>query len=314
MRHAATFRLGPLVGLCAVGGILCAGQANARLEGAQLVSPLRSYTLTLSSFVPAPGKTMGVFLKVGINGGRPLRLLLDSGAEHIVMSAGAARALSLSREARLSLIGFGEPARGGFLAIARTVDIGPLSFRNCPVDVVDHRVVGGADGVLPLALFSDFLVRLDFPGRVLELTPYDQASEPHERFTRALVVKAVLFLRTVLDGPHSGYFLLDTGAAHNALTPTTAKELGGPGIGSVMRSVQGAGGASEVPQMKSAVHFRTAGQEITSDDVVLVDLDTFSRYNGVEVAGLLGYPALSRYVLTVNYRDSLVRIQPAGKP
>lgn len=99
MRYAATFRLSPLVGLCVVGAVLCAGQANVRLEGGQLVSPLRSYTLPLSSFVPAPGRTVGVFLKVGINGGRPLRLVLDSGAEHIVVSAGAAHALSLSLDA-----------------------------------------------------------------------------------------------------------------------------------------------------------------------------------------------------------------------
>jgi hypothetical protein len=253
---------------------------------------------------------MGVLLKARINDGRPLRLVLDSGAEHIVVASGTARAVGLSIGSRMSLIGFGRTeAKAGSFAVARTVDVGPLSFRDCPVDVVDHKVVDGADGVLPLVLFSDFLVRLDFPARVLDLTPYQSARESHGRFTRAVAVNAVLFLRTALDEMHNGYFLLDTGAAHNALSRQTAQALGGPGMQAPMQLVQGAAGVSEVPQMKSAVHFRTAGQKITSDDVVLVDLDTMSRYNGLEVAGLLGYPALKRYVVTVNYRDSLVRME-----
>jgi predicted aspartyl protease len=271
--------------------------------------------LKLESFVPGPGRSTGVLLKARINGGRPLHLLLDSGAEHLVVTNGTARAAGLSTGTALSLVGFGRLAeKAGAFGVARTVDVGPLSFRDCPVDVVDHKVVDGADGVLPLVLFSDFLVRLDFPARVLDLTPYQSAAESHGRFTRALAVNAVLFLRIALDGAHTGYFLLDTGAAHNALSRSAARALGGPGLAARMKLVQGAGGVSEAPQVSWAVHFRTAGQDIASDDVVLVDLDTMSRYNGLEVAGLLGYPALSRYVVTVNYRDSLIRMETGAAP
>jgi hypothetical protein len=297
-----------IAGFCAVGAVLCVAQTRSHLA-----SPLRPYTLKLESFVPAPGRSTGVLLKARINGGRPLHLLVDSGAEHLVLTSGTARAAGLSAGSRLKLVGFGlmEP-KSGSVAVAQTVDVGPLSFRDCPVDVVDHKVLDGADGVLPLALFSDFLVRLDFPARVLDLTPYQNARESPGHFTRALAVHAALFLRTALDQLHDGYFLLDTGAAHDALSRSTAQALGGPGMGAPGRFLQGAGGVSEVPQMRSAVHFWTAGQEITSNDVVMVDLDTMSRYNGLEVAGLLGYPALSHYVVTVNYRDALVRMETAG--
>jgi hypothetical protein len=297
------------------GFVVAATSASAGQPATEAApSAPQSYKLKLLSFVPEPGRAVGVYLKVRINGGRTVRLLLDSGAEHLVVSTAVARSAGLPAGAHLSLIGFGEqPDEGGFHTVARSVEVGPLTLRDCPVDVVDHKVVNGADGVVPLALFSDFLVRLDLPGKVLELTPYESATVPRERFTGALAVNAVLLLRTVLNGLHDGYYLLDTGAAHNALSRTTAREMGGPGPGSEMRRVQGAAGASEVPQMRYAVHFRTAGQDIVSDDVVLVDLDTFSRYNGVKVAGLLGYPALSRYVLTVDYRHALVRMQAAGE-
>jgi hypothetical protein len=305
MRHAAASRLRQIIGFCAVGAVLCAAQTSSHLA-----SPLQPYTIKLETFVPAPGRSTGVLLKVRINGGRPLHLLLDSGAEHLVVTSGAARAAGLPTGSRLSLIGFGRmEEKAGSFAVARTVEAGPLSFRDCPVDVVDHKVLDGADGVLPLALFSDFLVRLDFPGKVLELTPYQSAGESHARYTRALAVNAALFLRTALDDLHNGYFLLDTGAAHNAVSRRIAKALGGPGMEAPRIPVQGAGGLSEVPRMRPGIRFRTAGQEIAFDDVVMVDLDTMSRYNGLEVAGLLGYPALRRYVVTVNYRDSLVRME-----
>ena len=38
---------------------------------------------------------------------------------------------------------------------AETVEIGPVSFRNCRVAFVKGKVVEGADGVIPLSLFSD---------------------------------------------------------------------------------------------------------------------------------------------------------------
>ena len=297
-----------IFGVFAVVGAVCFAQPATEQSRSHLASPLHSYTLKLESFVPSPGSPVGVLLKARINGGRPLHLVLDSGAEHVVISRGTARAAGLTEESGLALVGFGE-AELASLMVAHTLDVGPLSFKDFPVDVVDHKLLEGADGVLPLVLFSDFLVRLDFPDKVLDLTPYEARLTSHEGFTSAVFTNAVLFLKTALDKLHERYFLLDTGAAHNAVSRQTAQALGGPLFQAPAREVQGASGSSEAPAMRPGVHFRMAGQEITSNDVVMVDLDQMSRYNGVEVAGLLGYPALRRFVVTVNYRDSLVRME-----
>ena len=298
-----------IFGVCAVAGVVCFAQPVTEESGSHLASPLHSYTLKLESFVPVPGSPAGVLLKARINGGRPLHLVLDSGAEHVVISRGTARAAGLTEESGLALVGFGQ-AESASLMVAHTLDVGPLSFEDFPVDVVDHKVVEGADGVLPLVLFSDFLVRLDFPAKVLDLTPYEAGRTSHQGFTSAVFANALLFLKTALDKLHERYFLLDTGAAHNAVSRQTAEALGGPLLQAPARQVQGASGSSEAPTMRPGVHFRMAGQEITSNDVVMVDLDQMSKYNGVEVAGLLGYPALRGFVVTVNYRDSLVRMEP----
>jgi hypothetical protein len=308
MRRDAAHSLWQILGCHAIGVVLCLGQPAPNAPASHLAVPLQPYALKLESFVPSPGAVLGVSLKVRINGGRMLHLLLDSGAEHIVLTRGTARSAGIPAGAKLALVGFGRADANASSSVARMVEVGPLCFRDFPVDVVDHEMVDGADGVLPLVLFSDFMVRLDFPRKVLELTPYRTAGESQERFTRARAVNAVLFLRTALDELHNGYFLLDTGAAHNAVSRRIANTMGASGDLALRRTVLGASGASEVLAMRSPVHFRTANQEITSDDVVMVDLDTMSRYNGLEVAGLLGYPALKNYVVTVNYRDSLVRM------
>ncbi len=44
-----------------------------------------------------------------------------------------------------------------------------------------------------------------------------------------------------------------------------------------------------------------------------MDLSNMSRRYGLEIIGLLGFPALSRYVLTVDYREGWVRMEPPQK-
>ncbi|HTQ87164.1 MAG TPA: pepsin/retropepsin-like aspartic protease family protein [Candidatus Solibacter sp.] len=308
MMQAAVLRLFRIAGSCALGVVLSAAQSAPRL-----LTPMYPYKLKLDPYVPSPGRAMGVMLKTRINGGRPLRLILDSGAEHLVISREIAKATGLAPIADLAMIGFGRKSEGSAqIAVAKWVDVGPLAFEDCPVDIMDRRVVAGADGVVPLSLFSDFLVRLDFPGRVLDLMPYSEAGDAPDGFVHVRSIRAALFVETRLNGSHNGYFLLDTGAAHNALSSMAAQELGGPGVNARTRMVQGAGGVSEVQAMNSRVRFGVAKQEIVSDDVVLVNLDNLSRHNGLNVAGLLGYPALRRYVVTVNYRDSLVRMEESA--
>ena len=57
------------------------------------------------------------------------------------------------------------------------------------------------------------------------------------------------------------------------------------------------------------MHFQIAGQELIPNEVVALDLSNLSRHYGVQVVGVLGFPALRPYVLTLSYRDALVKIE-----
>src|ERR1035438_1067885 len=85
-------------------------EANSGPEGdslPHLASPYQTYNLGLILFYPRPNRAGGVILRVRINGRRPLRLLLDSGADLIVINAKAGRSTGLSAGSETDLVGLG---------------------------------------------------------------------------------------------------------------------------------------------------------------------------------------------------------------
>ena len=304
-RDAAAF----LVTWLIVGGLQAseAGSTPALDARADLVSPYQPYELKLQPFYPIPSRPAGVLLHGRINGGRALRLVLDSGAEFIVIGAKAARSVGLSAGSEMELVGLGSrPARVGR---AETVEIGPVSFRNCRVALVDGKVVEGADGVIPLSLFSDFLLRLNLPEKTLGLIPYAREQDPAIPTTRGITKRRLLLVATVLNGKQSGYVILDTGAFCSAISREVARTLSGSHIVPEVRVAAGTGAATG-QRVSSAVHFAIAEQDLIPNEVVAVDLSNLSRHCGVEVMGVLGFPALTNYVLTIDYHNGRVKIEP----
>lgn len=272
-----------------------------------LVSPYQPYELELSSFYPTPNQPAGVILRVSINGGRPLRLVLDSGAGFVVISAKVGHALGLSSGSEMDLVGLGtRPAKTG---IAEKVEVGPVSFRNCRVAIVEGKVIEGADGVIPLAMFSDFRIRLDLPGRTLALIPYAGEPRPEISSLRADGDTGFLLVGALLNRTYHGYVVLDTGAFCSGVSREMAGALNNSRpLGSLPI---GAGtGAATGQLVPGALHFEIAGQDLVPNQIVALDLLNLSRHCGVEVVGVIGFPVLRPYVLSVDYRHRSVRIDP----
>ncbi len=302
-RGAATF-----LAIWLILGGLRSSNANSILAPdapPELVSPYQPYELKLQPFYPIPSRPAGVLLHGRINGGPPLRLLLDSGAGSIVIGAKAARSAVISASSDMELVGLGSrPARVGW---AETVEIGPVRFRNCRVALVEGSVIEGADGVIPLSLFSDFLLRLNLPEKTLGLFPYPGEQDPASPSSRRVTQRDLLLVAAVLNGKQSGHVVLDTAAFCSAIS----RELAGSPrahLAPEVRIVAGTGAATG-QLVSSAMHFRVAGQELIPNEVVALDLSNLSRYYGVQVVGVLGFPALRPYILTLSYRDALVKIE-----
>jgi hypothetical protein len=120
----------------------------------------------------------------------------------------------------------------------------------------------------------------------------------------------MLYLRGDMNDALDGYILLDTGACYSAISRRTAQALRCSLISAA--DLRGPSGSVNGGFIDGGIRFRVAGASLTAEPVVALDLAAFSAFNGVETAGVLGYPTLLHSVLTVDYRDALVHIDSAA--
>jgi len=295
------------LGLLFVVGPLRVGSTLAADAPPEFVSPYQAYELKLKPYSPAFHRPMGVLVYGRINGGRPLGLILDSAADDVVIGAKIARAAGIIATSDIDLVGpRNRPARVG---LADTFEVGPVRFRNCRVALVNGDVIEGADGVIPLSLFSGFLLQLDFPGKALRLIPYTrQRSQPYPPNGRA-GTRNHLLVPAVLNGKQSGPVILDTAAYCSVVSRDDASALGGIPDARLTQVWAGTG-AIWGWIVSPAAHFLIAGRDAVSHEIVVLDLSNLSRHYGLELLGIVGFPALRPYVLTIDYRAGRLTIEP----
>jgi len=266
-----------------------------------------SYQLKLGPFFTPPNRTSGLLAKARINGGPPLRLLLDSGAQFLVLDRKAAMRSGCVGGADLDLIGAGlRLAKVVKQVRARTVEIGDLTLHDTPLLITDQKLPDGIQGALPLSLFADFLIRLDIPAKTLDLLPYPPQPADTHGAVRAVSSNHLLFLKGTYNEAHEGFFLLDTGASYNAISWNAARRLKISPSMAPLIPVHAGTAEMDVPLLADGVQLRIGDREITAEPLVVIDLSISTRYHNLEVDGLIGYPALAGSVLIVNYRDRLV--------
>ena len=300
------YRLVRLGGVLSAVAAISIGASVTRTPGGDTV-PV--YRLKLDPFVAPPTRLVGMIVRTRVNGGPPLRLLLDSGANMITLDPKSAAKSNCAGGIDLDLVGAGAQAAAGAKQVrAATVEIGDLLLRDVPLLISGKALGEGIQGVLPLSIFSAFLIRLDVPRKTLDLLPYPAESPDGSENLRALTTNNLLFVRGTVNGRREGYFLLDTGASYIALSKTLARELNLSEALAERVPLQGGTTALDAPIVRGDVRLRFGARELEAGPVVTVDLSVGSRYHNLDFAGLLGFPALSGSVLLVNYRDGLVRI------
>jgi predicted aspartyl protease len=105
--------------------------------------------------------TLGLYLKARIDGGPDFRMLLDSGAQHVVLGRKSAARIGRKDGAPFDLVGVGGAVKSCSRSTRGTVRIAGLTFEDCDILIVDGQLPEGIDGVIPMSLFEGFLVRLD---------------------------------------------------------------------------------------------------------------------------------------------------------
>jgi predicted aspartyl protease len=296
------------MGLAVVTGFgvcLAAPATLPHVTGAQA-----GYRIQLERFVVPPNRIAGLLVKARISGGPTLRLLVDSGSQWVVIDRAAALHSHCDGGAALELVGAGAAEAGRAKhQTAETLELGDLTLRGVPVIVSNRKLADGVQGVLPLAILSGFLIRLNFPAKQLDILPYSTA-EDRSLAVPVLSSNRLLFVKGRVNEVRDGYFLIDTGAAFTAISRDLARQLKISELMAAHVPLRGGIADMDAPLLSGSIRLRVASQQEVMGPVVAVDLSTASRYHGLEISGLIGYSAMCDFVLTVNYRDNMIRIGP----
>jgi predicted aspartyl protease len=250
-----------------------------------------------------------LLVRARVNGGPLLRLLLDSGAQHVVLSRRSAAKSGCAGGTDLSLVSPGAAVPSAAKSVrAETIQVGDFVARDVDVLVTDNKVAEGVDGVLPLALFGGFVIRLDMPSKSLDLDPYPEQAPRQTGDLAAVRNHDLLFVKCQVNGARDGYFLLDTGASYNAISRALARTLNSSDLFGSDISLRGGTVPVDARLTSAVTRLRIGTLELMPAPLVSVDLSLASRYHRLEISGLIGYPALRGLALVVNYRDGLVRV------
>jgi len=306
-------------------------------HGCRLISKVSSMETPL---VPASEyhRLRGYCVSVAVNGHQK-ELLLDTGASGIVVGRGIAAEAKITDLIPTRIGGIGGPGwTSGSIGFAESVKIGDMEFRNCPIKVTDNTTVVHEDGLIGSDVFENFLVDIDFPDEKLKLSelakrPGDQERElslssandqpsqdeqmdengaqdryiapEMQSFTHVYRFGHLLLVPTSIGDVPPKFFVLDSGAFGNLISPSAAEE-----VTKVRRRkdilVTGISGRVDdiYTAKKANIRFGHLGQQ--NQEIIAFDTAPQSDRTGIEISGFLGFQTLRMLDIRIDYRDGLV--------
>jgi predicted aspartyl protease len=285
-----------------------------------LASPYKATELPLQAFVSTATHQRTYGLEVFVNG-QPVQLVLDTGAAGIVLSQGAAQRVGLTRVAGGVVHGIGDNTRltGGYRAIAASLRIGEVEYRDALISVADQNFVGIEDGLIGANVMDEFQMTLDFGAKKLRLDPlpnYHAGEDLPDRTVSPQMASAMrvfrfghlLLVPVGVGNQRERLFVLDTGAASTLISYELAGEVSklARDDKTALRGLNGR--VSDVYQTGNVV-LRFAGFEQRNLSMSSFDTWQLSHSLGTEISGFLGLPVLDLFTLTIDYIDGLVKFE-----
>jgi predicted aspartyl protease len=259
-------------------------------------------------------------LPVSINGGKPLRLMIDTGAGGILLRTKAAERAGLRKITDTKIGGIGDKGkRDGWVSQADRVQIGNVAFADYPVEVTDKDALSDEDGLIGTDVFADFMVTLDFFNRKLLLDPLPGANPDRTRtFDRTITSELkdfspifrlghTLLIQTKINDTDPVLFVIDTGSTTSLIAKKVAKAATKvySDDNTVMKGLSGK--VREVSRTNELI-IQFANFKQRNQEMVAFDFDGVSRGYSIDIGGVLGLPLLNMFrSVTIDYRDGLIK-------
>jgi clan AA aspartic protease (TIGR02281 family) len=150
------------------------------------------------------------------------------------------------------------------------------------------------------------LISFGTPQEAPGSTPRDRYIAPEmKNWTLVYRVGHDLLLPASLNNRSIKLFILDTGAFTSSVTPAVAREVSKVHTDHFW-SVKGLGGNVDKVYTADEITFRFANLSQTIRDVLAFDTPAVSKSIGIDVSGFIGFTALGKTTMKIDYRDGLV--------
>ena len=202
------------------------------------------------------------------------------------------------------------------------LQIGPLEFRNCLVGVSETPFAGKSDGFIGTDIFTPYLITLDQPAAKLSLAPLPPTGSllPVDRFTPASLPAELkdfmpvyhrqqyLLVPAMLDGKARRLFILDSGIRYSTMRSDVAHLVSTTKVNftNPMQTVSG----STLQVYRDSFDFQLANLSLNHQSHILeMDNAAIDQNSGMQMAGMLGFDMLHSFVMHLDYRDGLVKLE-----
>ena len=252
-----------------------------------------------------------VVVRASINGEDPVDLVVDTGAEQMVLSEETARDVGVRPIVTTVSAGVGDVGlRGLDLGRADSLQIGTLRVNNLPTIIKNPPLTGlpptrVRDSISPLAF--GLSATIDYRNHHLIMAKV-LPEEPAD-IELPLRVHRLAVVRGVVNDDHPKSFVVDTGGEVISISLGTASVIDTRPPRRIPLRVFGTSGWDRDAFLLPGV--KLAFDEIEYNDfpVVVLNLHRPSALLGFHIGGIIGHRFLSEYVVSIDMARSKLRLQ-----
>ncbi|MCY3843450.1 MAG: aspartyl protease family protein [Acidobacteria bacterium] len=251
-----------------------------------------------------------VVVRGRINGGPDMDLVIDTGAEQMVLSKPTAERHRIRPIVNTLSAGVGDIGlRGLEMGRADSLEIGTLTIRNIPAIIKNPPLSGLPDtrvenSISPLAFGMSAIIDYEreqmLVGREIPEEPADVVLPL--RFNRLAMV------RGVVNQDHPKSFIVDTGGEVISISLATANTLGMVPVRHIPLQVFGTSGWDMDAFLLPGVHLAFDRIQYENFSVVVLNLHRPSALLGFHIGGIVGHRFLSNYRVTLDLQRSTLRL------
>ncbi len=250
-----------------------------------------------------------VIIRGRVNGQDPMDFVLDTGAEHTVLSQQAARRLGVQPMTNMLSAGVGEAGLRGLQAgRIDSLEFGSLRVDNLPA-LIKSPPLGGlptpeAEGFSPLALGLSMTIDYGRSQLVVGETLPDEPSE----IVLPLRQHRLAVVRGVVDGQYPRSFVVDTGGQVISISRGTASLLPPLDVRQVPLRVYGTSGWDDSAYLRPGVDLAFSQLQYHNYSVVVLNLHRPSALLGFHIGGIVGHMFLKDYRVTLDLNRNVMKL------